>query len=685
MRYEWKKISRYVLILLVLTVAVNAWLFYRHCTDASQGYSLKQIQEKFDWPVEKLEAENAVLEKRVFAFDTGETYLDASLLTGNVYHELSLNNCILERRSLNYDSYLDSVQAESDFRIHSGMFGDENSFSVRSMSQIKKIYGQLSELRVEPTFSGTTEAFRGWQLSDLFFLFFGCVPSLVLLTQERRSGMLALLRPMKHGHGGLYIRKYAAMTGMVLLGFVLIYGADFAITVGLFGTEGLSAPIQSVFGLYTCPTPFTVVGYLLVFFSTKLLWGWCISTLFFAICAVFSQVFAVFGVSLGILAVSMVMESTKSLWLRAFSLFHLADTEALYRQCLFLDFFGRPVRQLPVSIAFCIILIPLCFIAGWFAFVRKPGVSASKGIKALRLHGLNRHTNLFLHEGQKLWGMHGAMLLLIALVLVQVASYQSFDAPSSSWDYYYQQYSKTLSGAPCEASDRFLAEEQKKFDDIHIQISNCYTDADGESSAAQQMADQLQDKLRPEEAFQEAKQQYEALREGQHYIYRTGYERLFGRRGQKDDLVNTIKLLLFLILALSGVFAIEKETNMEILLQCAGAKRKSAVRKLINCAILLLIAFWVCYFPQFISVYANYSLPDMGAMANSLGIFAAFSNSWTIRGVLIAAGLMRLLVAAGASGLILFFSHKTGNKITTILLSVGALVLPALIVQLLFL
>ena len=679
MRYEWKKISSYVLALLILAVAANAWLFYRHCTDDAQGYTFDQLRQKFDWSAEALEAENAELEQRILSADApNENDADDTLITGSVRNELRLNRAVLDRHSIDYSAYLNSVQTEADFRIRSGMFGDENNFSVRSMQKTKELYGQLFGLPVVPTFSGVTEAFGGWRLSDLFFLFFVCAPSLFLLTQERRSGLLALLRPTKHGHGTLYLRKFAAMTGIVLTGFLLIYGADLAIAVGLFGIGKFSAPIQSFYGFHTCSAPLTLAGYLILSFGAKLLWGWCVGTVFFALCACITQLPTLFGVTLGIAASALGMGASKSLWLRALSLSRLGDTESLFTQCIFLNFFGMPVRQLPISIGFSVLLISACFAIGWVAFVRQPVSAAAKSIGTPRLHGLARHTNLFLHEGQKLWITHGALPITILLIAVQFGSYRNFDAPSDTWHYYYQIYAELLSGAPCEASDRYLAEEQARYDNIHKEIASVYAAAGDDAFAAHLVAEPLQAKLRGEEAFQAAKQQYESLRAGQHFVSRVGYERLCGRQGRHEDLVNALKLLLYLILVFSGVFAVEHETGMEVLLQSAGTKRRVAVRKRINCAIVLLIGFIICFVPQYLAVRANYGLPDLGAQANSLDIFGSFSDGWTIRGVLLATGLTRLLLTVGAGAGILFLSGKTGSRITTILLGVGILVLPAL-------
>lgn len=681
MRYEWKKLGCPAILLLLAVVLVNAWLFYDHCTDSSTGYTLMQVKEKFDWPVDALETQLAALEDRIFAMTSKETDLDDDLVTGNLFSERELNKAVLARRKFDYGNYLKEIQADADIRLHSGLFGSENSFSVRSMRRTKEIYGALEPLQAQPAFSGALEVFGGWYLSDILFLLFGFAPSLFLLTQERRSGLLALLRPTKRGHGALYLQKFAVMTAAVLLGFFLIYGADLAISAQLFGFGDLSRPIQSAYGFQGCPLPLTVLGYLVCFFGTKLLWGLAVSTLFFAICAIVPRISAVLLCTAAILAAALGMGVSGSLWLRTFSLSDLAQTEQMYQQCPFLDFFGTPIWQVPVGLGFCALLIVLGFLAGLLAFVRiNPTVTAKQnGIPGLRL--LNRHTSLFLHEGQKLLGMNGAGVLLIVLVAVQCFSYCSFDAPDSVWDYYYRQYSACLSGAPNASSDRFLADEKARFEEIHQKISSYYETAGAD--AAELLTAQLQDELRAEEAFSEAAAQYEALREGQSYIDRTGYERLCGCLGQRDDLLNTIKWFLFLVLAFSSVFAVERETGMEILQATAGAKRRIAWRKCVLCGIVLFVSFWIAYLPQYLAVLKHFGLPEQGAVANSLALFSGFSDGWSILGVLLLMGLLRLLLGAAATALILTFSRKTGNKITTILLGFGVLILPTIILRLL--
>lgn len=674
MRYEWKKFTRSAVFLMIGVVLLNAWLFYEHCNSTFDGFTLAQIEEVFslygDALAEKTEAAG------------GQYLVDDPDNPGQLKRQ-SLTLAVETRRDFDYAAHVQSIVTDAEFRIRAGLFGDEDSFSVRSLRRTAETYQKLTALRVEPTFSGALEALNGWRLSDVFFLFFGCIPGLFLLTQERRDGLTALLRPTKNGHGVLYLRKFGVMLCNMLLGFLLIYGANLAIAAGLFGLGDLSRPIQSAYGFQNCPVPLTVLGYLVTFYGIKLLWGAAVCVLFFTVCGAVSSVSPVLACGAGAFVLAALMSGSNDLWLRSLSLVRLAEMEELLGQCVYLNFFETPIRQLTVAILFLAALLALCFALGWVAFVRRSAVASVDNGGRKVLHFSHRHTSLFLHEMQKLLRMHGALLLLAAFAAVQLVSYSDYDAPNSQWEYYYRSYSEQLSGAPCEASDRLIAEERARFAEIYEKIADFYEQAGDDTDMAEMMTSALREELVAEEPFEQAAAQYEALGDGQSYVYRSGYERLYGAVGRKEALLELVKWLLFLIAAFSGVFAVERETGVEVLQTTAGVGRKIARRKRVACGVVLFVSFWVAYLPQYCAVLTNYGLPELSAAANSLVVFTAAPDGLSIRGMLLLIGLFRLAVGTAATAAILAYSKKSPNKTTAALLSLGTLLLPAAILYLL--
>lgn len=675
MKYEIKKIlsQRYVVLLLAAAVLLNGWLFYRHCVDDSDGYTMQQIREKYSMTREALLAEREQLTERA---ESGGAFYDDNLLTGNIADERALDKAVLERmdEAAGYADYLDGLQETFAMQINSGMFGAEGSFSVRSLRKSQAIYEGLAWITPAISFSGGIEALSNWSLTDLFFILFGCTAALLLLTLEQQNGLLTLLRPLKKGHTSLFTQKFAAATVLTLLGFALTYGVNFAVSGCVNGYGTLDRPIQSVYGFQSCPYPMTVFGYLISFAGRKLLWGWSVCALFVLLSSLTGRTMLVMLSAAAVVATALLLGSSDRLWLRALSLTEAVDMKPPLQQCLFLNLFGRPVRQATVSLLFPVLLLVGSFGVGAMVFCKKTAIPSKKRSIFTKGSRLHRHTCLFLHEGWKIGFMNGAVLLLVLLATVQFFTYRDFAAPKSEWESYYHYYSERLSGIPSAASEEYIEAEERRLAEISAQIADYY--ARYEESMAAALTESLQAELRPMQAFEAARAQYESLSAGQSYVYRSGYDRLFGTEGIRDDLANTMKLLFVLILVLSPTFAIEHETKLVVLQTTAGAQKRVRRRKLLLTAVVLLAAMTLAYLPQYLAIERVYGLPELGAAASSLTQFAFLPLQWSIRGVLFAIAGFRMILAAAAVGIVLFLSARAKSTIPTMLIGIGVLLLP---------
>lgn len=676
MRYELKKVlsNRYILLLFAALILLNVILFYCHCMDDSSGYTLVHSAQKYSVPRETLAQETAALEERAL---TGTFYEDDALITGNLFYELRLNREVLQQmeETENYAQFLQSTQAEMIARAESGMLGDESSFPCRAQRYAAEIYHGLEGLKPEVSFSGGITTITDWQITDLLLIVFGAAASLLLVTQERSAGLFLLLRATWRGHGALYIRKFFAMLALVTGGFLFLYGADFLLSGIFLGFGHMARPIQSVTGFINCPIPLTVIGFLMCFWGEKLLAAWAISAVIFLLCVCFDRVSIVVA-SAGALAVlAMNMETSANAWVRALSLIGQTRVEDRYTRCLILNFFGRLVLERNVSVFSCIAIVTSCFLIGMAVFC---GKSAVPVVRRWRLDGLRvwHHTCLFRHEGHKRFVSNGVAVLLLLFIVFQVLIYRNIALPSSEFEQYYKQYSDVLSGTPTAEKDAYLEKEAAHFAEIRVEISSYYSRVEDAALAQLLTAEQTR-QLRPQEAFEMARQQYTALQPGESYIYRTGYDRLFGQRGVRDDLRNLTLLMLFLTLCLSNSFAYEQETGVIMLLTATGARGRVRRCKLFYAALVVVLLLGIAFLPQYWLILQAYGLPLIDASAGSLSL--AWPASWPIWTVFVFAGFLRALIAGVGAAACLVVSHKTGSTILTILICLGALVLPACI------
>lgn len=206
-------------------------------------------------------------------------------------------------------------------------------------------YSALLGVRLEPSFPDGVEVLLDWRLTDLLLLLFAAVSGLVLLTGERSAGLMVLLRPTRRGHGALYWRKAAAMLATVLAGVVLLYGANLAVSSAVLGLGDPARPIQTIPSMQSCPVPLTVFGWLLCFVGEKLLWGWAVGALFFLLCTTTGRAWAAFLLAGGGAGLALLLGSRGSLWPRLLSLSRAAEVEESWRGCIYLNFFGLPLRQ----------------------------------------------------------------------------------------------------------------------------------------------------------------------------------------------------------------------------------------------------------------------------------------------------------------------------------------------------
>lgn len=676
MRWELRKIltNRYVLLLLAAALTLNGVLFYNHCTESSAGYTQLQIRQKYEQGID-VAAELEELEQRMW-----ETAADASLITGDVVAEYHLDEAVLERmeEAQGYGQFLREIQAQASARIRSGLSGSAGSGGVRAQERLIALYHGLEGLKPEVSFSGGIEVFDGWCVTDLMVLVFGCSAGLLLLVQERRLGLLMLLRPTRRGHEVLYLRKFGAMTALLLLSFAALYGTNLGISAVVLGLGNLRRPIQSVYGFRACPVPLTVLGYLAYFLGRKLLWAWSGSALFFLLCVRTDRPAVPVLTAAGITGLTLALGSGTNLWLRAASLSRQMDVAGLYQSCLLLNFFGIPVQERLVGLVFSCGVGCGSFTAGLALFCTGRTVPAARRGQGRRTLS---HTNLGCHEGYKIWISGGAAALLLLFLAAQWGIYRAFPTRLNEEQQYDRQYSAVLSGRPTDEKEAYLQAEAARFEQIQREIDAVYSQVADEAVAGQ-AAQSLQRQLRPMAALDRAKEQYEQLQEGQSYVYAAGYERLFGTQGIRDDLRSLALLFLFLSAALSGVFATEEETGVAVLQNTAGATKRVACRKFVWSGLLLVLFLGIAFLPQLMAVRGLYGLDQLGAPAGSLPVFRGVPAWWPIWVLFATTWVIRLLIGAAGVTLVLALSKKTGNTVATLLLSVGFLVLPALIFML---
>lgn len=664
MSWELKKLfsTRWAALVMLAAVLANGVLFYRHCQDAGRGYTLAEIKEVYASPAG---LEDRLTEMEELMWGQGSS-ISFDQLSDDFFREYHVVSATFERMraARDYGQTLDGLLAENRLKLTSGLFGSGNDYAVRVLEESSRVYAGLRGLRPPVEFSGGVEVLADFHLTDIFLVLFAVLPALVLVTYERGEGLMLLTRPMRNGKSKLWGWKLCAMAATVTLGFLAMTLTNVSISAALLGLGDLARPIQSVYGYELCPEPLTVLGFLIELYGGRLLWALTVGCLFFALACVFDRPIGVWLCAGGAAAVAVVFQFSGSLWLRALSMSDMVFLEEYFQRYILLDFFGSLISERTASAGLCFILAVCATAAGAVAFnCRSPIISKkARPMTLKRGRPAGRHTRLFVHEWYKVFILHAAAGVLVLFILLQVLDYRDFYINKGEWETYYSSYSQALQGPPSQEKERYIATVEARFDEIRREDFGSSYDLDP--------------RLRPEAAFKQAKQQYEDLRDGQWYLYKTGYRELFGPEGRKDDLVNTVKLMFVLVLCLSGLFVTERETGV-ITLQTASGKTRHVTRaKAICAAILTLSATAIAYLPRFIAVSRGYGGLLFSAPAISVDELASLPAGWTVGAALILITAVRLCLSAIAAGIILLVSGKSRNTVNAIGISLFVVCVP---------
>lgn len=626
MKWELQKLwgNRILMALALLLCLVNGWLFYDHAT----GGDFAQMQVLYSRTQELEEMRDELFERGM----TDTDIYDDTLLTGDIYQELSLVEHTLARVQAveDFPETIAQIQAQARAKLSTGLFGTGDNFETRSLQMTIGVYETVRPVQPQVCFFGGVETLLDYRLADVFGILLALAAALVLFAQEREQGTLCLLHPTLRGRGALYRDKCLALVAAVLLPALVLYGTCLAISAGLYGLGNLSLPVQSVYGLTTCPYLLSVGGFLALFFAMKLLWLLALVGLFALISNVFRSstalvaVVVLFGLSLG-------LGTLPSNLFRCLNLLGLGETFNLFDGLLFLNFFGLPVVRLHATLGLCLILWCGGLVGAGVLFVRRSPVTAARRSRVGL--SLGCHVRPMLHEGYKLLISNGALGVLILLLAVQVLTYRNFSGPQGIKETYYRQYSSVLSGAPSEEKDAYLTQQEEQLEQIQEELAQLQASSETSPWMEQYQRDLIQ-KLEAREPLEQAKTQYESLEPGQRYVYITPYELLYDASGQDANRMNLAKLLLCLSLCLPFFFSMERETGVGVLIETAGARGDVARRKRLITWLFALACTAAAFLPRMVVVYQNYGLPELTAQANSLTRFATLPGLLPLWGVL---------------------------------------------------
>ena len=466
-----------------------------------------------------------------------------------------------------YTDFLDGVQTKATQLAGISIFqNDKTGYDLKNIEATAKVYAGLTATEIDYYPQKGLYTAISYAFTDLILLASMLLLALILVRQERDSGLLSLVRSLPGGRLKTALAKLAAFAASLLVVLTVLYGVNLAYCSASFSLGPMNRTIQSVPALMRCTMQITVGQYLFRFLLAK--WaGAFVMGLWVMLAALIAKRAAAGWI--GALALPLAMYGIRaaipatSHWnvVKYANMVSLLQTNELLGNYRNLFWFGNPVSLPLVEWLTAVVLGGALFAAFCTVFAKAQLLPAAKHSFALTFSRKTRATSVTHEEGRKLLLMNGAAVFLAAFLAFGL--YQGVTAESyiDADEIYYAYYMKHISGPWSEESRDWLKDQRNEF--IPMLETQKRVNSGDLSSDALLAYSSLQQKYSVYQRVVESNINY-YLKEnpGAWLVYETGYKKLFGFTGT-GDVQDTLLAGLLCALCFSGLFAMERKGGMD--------------------------------------------------------------------------------------------------------------------------
>ena len=583
-----------------------------------------------------------------------------------------------------YGDFLQGVQAKATQLSGISIFqNDRTGYDLKNIELTAQVYAGLTETPIDYFPQKGLYTAISYAFTDLILLASMLLLALILVRQERDSGLLSLVRSLPGGRLKTALAKLAAFAASLLVVLMVLYGVNLAYCSASFGLGSLHRTIQSVPALMRCTMQITVGQYLLRFLLAK--WaGAFVMGLWVMLAALIAKRAAAGWV--GALALPLAMYGIRaaipatSHWnvIKYANMVSLLQTNELLGNYRNLFWFGNPV-SLPLVEWLTAAVLGGSLFAGFCAvFAKAQLLPTAKRSLTLPFSHTTRATSVPREEGRKLLLMNGAAVFLA--VFLAFGIYQGITSESylDADEIYCAYYMKHISGPWRTESYNWLTEQGKEFAPM-LEVQRRVIG--GELSSDALLAyNSLQQKYTVyQQIVQSNIQYYLKQNPGAWLVYETGYKKLFGFTGTAD-VQDTLLAGLLCALCFSGLFAMERKGGMDEILAATPLGRKYTVKAKLRQSTLVAAGIALgTVLPHLWQTLRDYGLPALLAPAMSISELQAVPKFITLSDLLIFWFICRFAACLCMSRITLWLGQKLGNLLPALFISAVAYCLPALL------
>ena len=377
-----------------------------------------------------------------------------------------------------YEKFLNQMEAQAAKSGQISIF-KQDPFTVnraqKTWEAFEKLKGTQLELLVSEGFSGLFD----YQAADYIV-----VVSLLLLSTSillSDGDQRKMIRSCKCGRYRLSAVKLVSALFYGACYTILTYVSLIVLSFYLYGTDGWSAPVQSVEAFRNCSLSLTCGQFLVLAYIGKLFVALFVILFFSAVTTVAGNMTGGYVFSILLYMISVwryqklpVLASTVRL--KKVNLAAVLDCSAWLGHYEVLAFGEKAIPLAKIIIIYWIVESIGCWFLAWIAGAKNQG---KRQLRKLRVAGVDRlwnrfvehvligHTSVFFHTCYQFAVTFRGVLLYAVAVICTFVCLQNLDAPiQDEQTVTYQSYLMTVGGSWSEETDQFVQEEGKRLSDM---------------------------------------------------------------------------------------------------------------------------------------------------------------------------------------------------------------------------
>ena len=590
----------------------------------------------------------------------------------------------------NYQKSINDILEEANKLKSVSIFKSKDKVSFKNIIEISNVYQEMLNREINYEIGKGIEKVSAVGITDFCVFILVFIISMVLIMEEKEKNLFIIIKSTKKGQGKTIMSKITTLFITVVLINLLFYGTNYIYYLMTLGFGNLFSSIQSIPILLLSSIKVNILEYLMILFSTKLLYVLFlfILMLYLAIkCSHSSEILIIlfFLIFINFLLYKTIDTTSSINLFKSFNLVSLVNTSEIFRIYDNLRFYNILVSKTSILLTLQVAMIFLLIMLSIIQYLKGMRITARENtilskLKKFRIIKGITFNQVFCFETYKLLVVNKGFIIILLFGVFTFWGFKKQNFNISYNEAFYKEYMEVLSGDLTYKKEKLIQNTIKEYEKAEEQLHIINEKVqNGELSQVEgSMASQpYEDIIATRGIFERVKSKYEYIKKNKEasFVYDTGYNKLFRLTNSVHE--NDISLMIITIVMIMSLFIMEYSTGfIHILNTTKNGGVKTARNKVLVTLLACTIIYIISIIPEILEILMKYGLDNMNMSIISLEAFHNLPSSITILWFLIAFYIVRYISYILVILIIEYIALTFKNNIFAFIASIFILLMP---------